>query len=68
MTRQQFLNLPEAEKNIFISKLLHVIRNDDDAFREASFIVTAGQLTGMLKNVKFGGEEVYQEEARSEYY
>lgn len=62
MTREHFINEDTAEQHLFISKLVHAIRNNDDAFRDADYIVRSAEATGMFNNVKFGAEAVYQEE------
>jgi hypothetical protein len=66
LTRQQFLNATEREQQIFISKLLHVVRSDDDAFREADYMRSA-EITGMFNNVKFGAE-IYKNEAEKDLH
>lgn len=60
MTRTEFLQLPEQDQNIFISKLLHAIRVKDVLFEHANWIVGLAEKTGLLDNVKFGNE-VYKE-------
>jgi hypothetical protein len=67
LTRQQFLNATEREQQIFISKLLHVVRSDDDAFREADYMVRSAEITGMFNNVKFGAE-IYKNEAEKDLH
>lgn len=61
--REQFINADTDERNIFISKLIHAISNNDCAFRDAKFIVWSAEITGMFNNVKFGADAVYKEEA-----
>jgi hypothetical protein len=56
MTREQFLNLSADEQNVFLSKLHHAIRNDEDSFNDAFFIVKVAEITGVFRNVKFGNE------------
>ncbi len=56
MGHAEFLQLPEREQNIFITKLVHAIKNNKDCFQYADFVVQAAEVTGMFKNIKFGSE------------
>lgn len=65
MTRKEFLQLSQAEQNIFISKLLHAIRVKDVCFEHANWVVGLAEKTGLLDSVKFGNE-VYSKTVKAD--
>lgn len=56
MTRQQFMELPEFERNIFISKLVTAIKQDNWAFLVAQKVVEQAEIEGQFDKVKFGSK------------
>jgi hypothetical protein len=61
-TRQQFLKAEDQERNLFISKLMHIMQSNDHFFSEVAYLVRVAEITGMFNNVKFGAEEVYKQQ------
>ncbi len=56
ISRNQFLSSTDTDRQIFITKLIHAIRNNDISFMHAYLVVYAAEKNGMFKNVKFGAE------------
>jgi hypothetical protein len=63
MSRQDFLELDEAEQSTFIAKAIHMIRTCDTAFDKVNLVVETGEDIGAFDKVKIGAREVYRDEA-----
>lgn len=61
MTRKEFLQLPEYDQKIFIAKLLTAVKQNDDAFKHAEYVIVMAEKEGKYK-VRFGNE-VYRDAA-----
>jgi hypothetical protein len=62
MELADFKKLDNIEQSIFISKLLHAVKNSNEYFMFADSVVNNAELDGMFNEVKFGSE-VYKEPA-----
>lgn len=60
MTRNEYLQLPELDKRMFICKMIHAMIVDEACFGHANRMVELAENKGALDNVKFGNE-VYKE-------
>lgn len=54
--REAFNELTPHEKQIFFSKIIHAINNDDFALFYADCIIKGAEQKGLFNNVKFGTE------------
>jgi hypothetical protein len=62
MTLADFKKLDKIEQDVFISKMLHAVKNSNEYFMFADSIVHNASLDGMFNNIKFGSD-VYKEPA-----